>query len=190
MTFMMNIEELMKKFDTQKTTLVRHLIKNYKENTHYIIDNECKNVTSRGGSNRIDYFLTEDCFEWISNSYNMRNVYTQNIGNNIKQVNIAMCIENSTIGFITNSFKEIAEMKRQQAIGKYKVDLYFPEYKLIVECDENGHSDRDIDDERIREEFLIALGNKMIRFNPSDNNFDLSNVLREINTFIFGSRKN
>ena len=190
MSFLRNIDDLAEKLNVKKALVVRYIKKNYKENFHYIIDKECTKIVQRGGCNRIDYYLTEDCFEWISNSYNIRNTYMQNIGSNIKQVNIAMCIENSTIGFITNSFKEIVEMKRQQAIGKYKVDLYFPEYKLIVECDENGHSDRDINDERIREEFLIALGNKMIRFNPSDNNFDLSNVLREINTFIFGSRKN
>ena len=187
MTFVRNIEELVEKLYTKKEKIVHHLKKNYKENTHYIIDNGSKNVTSRGGNNRIDYFLTKDCFDLICNSYNMRNRYIQTIGSSIKCVNIAMSIENSTIGFIENSLKGVVGMKRQEKLGVYKVDLYFPDSKLIIECDENGHSDRDVNYERIREDFLTALGNKIIRFNPSDNNFDLSNILREINLYIFRS---
>lgn len=89
-----------------------------------------------------------------------------------------MCIENSTIGFIVNTLQGVVEMKRQQKFGKYRVDLHFPEHKLIVECDKNNHNDRNPEDEKIREEFLTSLGNTMIRFNPSDINFDLSTVLR------------
>jgi very-short-patch-repair endonuclease len=29
-------------------------------------------------------------------------------------------------------------------IGKYKVDLYFIDYNLVIECDEYNHEDRDI----------------------------------------------
>jgi hypothetical protein len=39
--------------------------------------------------------------------------------------------------------------------------------------------DRNADEERVREEFLVSLGNTMIRFNPSENGFDLSNVLTQ-----------
>ena len=190
MDFIIDIDVLVELLKTKKYNVLRFIKKNFKEDIHYKQDKSLMIEAKRGGMNRNRYFITETCFELIKSSYDLRNQYITEISQNVKCVNIAMCIENSTIGFITNSFKGIVDMKRQQAIGKYKVDLYFPEYKLIVECDENGHSDRDINDERIREEFLIALGNKMIRFNPSDNNFDLSNVLREINTFIFGSRKN
>ena len=30
----------------------------------------------------------------------------------------------------------------QYRIGKYFIDLYFPEHKLGIEIDENGHTDR------------------------------------------------
>jgi very-short-patch-repair endonuclease len=76
-------------------------------------------------------------------------------------------------------------MKRQQIFGTYRVDLYFPEYKLIIECDENNHSDRNPEEEKVREDYLLSLGNSMIRFNPNDSKFDLSNVLQEINKFLF-----
>jgi very-short-patch-repair endonuclease len=96
-----------------------------------------------------------------------------------------MCIENQTIGFIENSYKNILKTQRQFIIGKYKVDLYFIDYNLVIECDEYNHEDRDIIKEKIREEYILSLGNKIIRYNPNETNFDLSNVLREINMFLF-----
>ena len=96
-----------------------------------------------------------------------------------------MCIENQTIGFIENSFKNIVECKRQYSIGKYRIDLYFIDYKLAIECDENNHIDRDQQEELIREKYIISLGNNIIRYNPNTIDFDLSNVLRTINKIIF-----
>jgi very-short-patch-repair endonuclease len=96
-----------------------------------------------------------------------------------------MTLENQTIGFIENSFKNVIEMKRQHRFDKYSVDLYFPKYKLVVECDENGHEDRDFNYEKEREEYIKSIGNTFIRFNPNQNSFDLSNILNEINKHIF-----
>ena len=73
-------------------------------------------------------------------------------------------------------------------MGKYRVDLYFIDYILVIECDENDHVDRNYTDERIREEFIISLGNKIIRYNPNTISFDLSNVLREINAILFSAK--
>ena len=36
-------------------------------------------------------------------------------------------------------------MKQQFSIGSYRIDLYFPEHKLAIECDEHDGKDRDID---------------------------------------------
>ena len=101
-----------------------------------------------------------------------------------KQINVGMCIENQTIGFIENSFKNILNVKRQYIFGNYRVDLYFIDYKLVVECDENNHKDRNINYEKTREKFIISQGNQMIRFNPNEKLFDLSNVLQKINANI------
>ena len=128
--------------------------------------------------------LTEETFELFKNSYNFRNRYIVEINDKIKCVNIGMCVENQTIGFIENSFKGIFDCKRQYIIDKYKVDLYFTDYKLIIECDENNHEDRDSLKEHVRETKLLSLGNKIIRYNPNESSFDLSNVLREINRIL------
>jgi very-short-patch-repair endonuclease len=186
--FTRNIEELFT-LTSHKDLLARHLKKNYKENIHYIIEKNKYNFTNkehkRGGQNKINYLLTEEVFEIFSNSYNLRNRYITNINDNIKQINLCMCIENQTIGFIENSYKDVINIKRQFPIGKYRTDLYFIDYKLAIECDEFNHDDRNIHEEVIREEYIKSLGNKIIRFNPNQKDFDLSNVLREINKILF-----
>ena len=63
--------------------------------------------------------------------------------------------------------------------------MYLIDYKLVIECDENNHTDRNPTQEKIRENYITSLGNRFIRFNPNENSFDLSNVLKEINTVLF-----
>jgi|SaaInlStandDraft_5_1057022.scaffolds.fasta_scaffold13205_1 very-short-patch-repair endonuclease len=185
--FTINLEDLL--YLTQKHLLVRHLKKNYKEHIHYIVkNNEFKNNLKRGGHNRITYKITKETFELFKNTYNLRNNYIVEVNDEIKHINIGMCIENQTIGFIKNSYDNIFNMKRQYSIGKYRVDLYFIDYKLVIECDENNHFDRDPFNEKIREEYILSLGNKIIRFNPNDSLFDLSNVLKKINFILFSKK--
>ena len=181
-----NLEELLY-IAGQKFNLVRNLTKNYKENIHYIIEKNkiYNNNHKRGGQNKIHYLLTEEAFELLKNSFNLRNRYIVDINDNVKQVNLCMPIENQTIGFIENTYKDILNIKRQLYIGKYRVDLYFIDYKLVIECDEFNHQDRDITEEKNREEYICSLGNKIIRYNPNEKNFDLSNVLRKINVILF-----
>lgn len=138
-----------------------------------------------GGQNKIIFKLTEEAFDLLKNSYNLRNRYIVDVSDKLKCINIGMCIENQTIGFIENAYKKILNVRRQQVFGKYRVDLYFIDYKLVIECDENNHADRDPIKEKVREDYLISLGNKIIRYNPNEKAFDLSNVLSEINTILF-----
>jgi hypothetical protein len=184
--FSKNLDELLY-LSSKKCHLTHHLKKNYKENIHYIIEknkNENKNEKKNGGQNKITYILTENAFELFKNSYNLRNRYIVELSDKIKYINIGMCIENQTIGFIQNAYS-ILNVKRQYIFGKYKVDLYFLDYKLVVECDEYNHNDRDPVKEKIREEYITSLGNKFIRYDPNEKNFDLSNIFKEINLYIF-----
>lgn len=184
--FVKDLDELLY-LSSSKVNLTRHLEKNYKENVHYIKQN-IEKKKSYGGQNKIIFLLTEKSFELLRNSFNLRNRYIVEVSDTIKSVNIGMCIENQTIGFIENSFKGIIECKRQYTMGKYRVDLYFPTYQLAVECDENNHKDRDPEKEKEREEYITSLGNKLIRYNPNVDAFDLSNVLRDINSIIMKSK--
>lgn len=49
----------------------------------------------------------------------------------------------------------------------YRIELYFPEYKLAVEVDEKGHKDRNEHKENERESAIKErLGCTFIRINP------------------------
>ncbi len=186
-----SLDNLMPLFITsRKDHITKFLTKNFKENIHYI---KFKNAitTKKGGcgKNRIEYLLTEETFELVKNSFNLKHRYITKIGNS-QNINIIMSLENQTIGFIDNIFKNIIDTKRQQSFnGCYMVDLYFPEYKLVIECDENNHEDRNFEDERKREKYILSLGNTMIRFNPNDKLFDLSIVINRINQILFNKNE-
>uniref|UniRef100_A0A6C0EU46 DUF559 domain-containing protein n=1 Tax=viral metagenome TaxID=1070528 RepID=A0A6C0EU46_9ZZZZ len=189
--FTRNLDELLYLSGTKKN-MVRHLRKNYRENIHYINyiveKDNFKNTPQNGGQNKIVFMLTESVYELLKNSYNLRNRYIVDISDKVKYVNIGMCIENQTIGFIENAYSNMLNVKRQYGFGKYRADLYFIDYKLVIECDENNHTDRDAIQEKVREDYILSLGNKIIRYNPNASSFDLSNVLREINVILFSGK--
>ena len=95
--------------------------------------------------------------------------------------------EQQTLSIITNTFKT-EKFEDQYKVGRYYLDLYFPEYKIVVECDENGHTDRKPADERNRMDFvnekLGLTDDNWIRFNPDEKNFDISKVTGKIYTRI------
>jgi len=183
--FTRDLEELFE-LTKVKSSLTDHLKKNYRENVHYIIERtNYTNVKKYGGQNKITYKLTEEAFQLFKNTYNLRNRYIVDINDNIKNINIGMCIENQTIGFIENAYGNMLNLKRQYIFGTYRADLYFIDYKLVIECDENDHVDRNPIQEKVRENYIRSLGNKIIRYNPNVKGFDLSNVLREINAVLF-----
>ena len=61
------------------------------------------------------------------------------------------CIE-----FIESAF-EGEQMLRQHVIGRFRVDLFFPEYKLAVEIDEPHHRRR-VAEDAARQQELVHLG--------------------------------
>lgn len=105
--------------------------------------------------------------------------------------------EQQTLTSIANTFKT-EKFEDQYKIGKYYLDLYFPDYKIVVECDENGHADRKPENERERMDFVNKKLNiddsNWIRFNPDEYDFDMSKVIgrvyRKINYIKEKSNKN
>ena len=185
--FTRNIEELIPRLTKQKQSLRRYIHRNFTENIHFIetLHNAHNDkIKKRGGHNRIDIFLTVEAFELLENTYNLRNRDIAKITDTVKVFKILPCIESQTIGFIANTYINCVETFRQFIIGNYRVDLYFPRYKIIVECDEFGHVDRDKYYEIEREKYLLSLGNTIIRFNPNVIDFDLSQVVNRINCII------
>jgi very-short-patch-repair endonuclease len=107
---------------------------------------------------------SQDCLQYL-NKYLENNIY------------IRPFKESDYIGFIEKSLS-VFKSERQFSIGSYRIDLYFPVLKIAVECDENGHQDRDAEYENNREGFIKEqLDCEFIRFNPDSNTFDLSTVI-------------
>ena len=91
--------------------------------------------------------------------------------------------EQQTLSSIVNVFKT-EKYEDQYKIGKYFLDLFFSEYKIVIECDENGHADRKPWKERERMDYvnktLEITDDNWIRFNPDEFDFDLSRVTGQI----------
>ena len=182
--FTRDLDESLSYFQTSKYNLIRHLERNYRENIHYTrselkVVNETKK--QNGGQNRIVYMLTEEAFELFKISFNFRNKYIVAASQQVQVVKFPMCIEGQTVGFIENAYRGLREMSRQFRIGSYFADLCFTDDFIVVECDEYGHHDRSSVDELVREEFIKNQGYAIIRYNPNEHGFDLSDVLNQIN---------
>ena len=63
----------------------------------------------------------------------------------------------------------------------YRIDLYFHGYKLTIEIDENGHSDRNINQETKRQKAIEwELFCKFIGIDPGKEDFDIFRAINEI----------
>ena len=88
--------------------------------------------------------------------------------------------ETQTISYITKAFKG-EQMIDQYCVDGYRIDLYFPAYKLAIECDEFNHRDRDIGYEVKRQKHIEnKLKCQFIRFNPDAKDFCIFKVINEI----------
>ena len=72
----------------------------------------------------------------------------------------------------------------------YRIDAYFPKYKLAIELDEQGHDDRDIDYEIERQKAIEnRLGCEFIRINPTKKGFNIFVEICQIQNYITKSTK-
>ena len=63
----------------------------------------------------------------------------------------------------------------------YRIDLYFHDYKIATEIDENGHSGRNNDNEiKIENATEQESGCEFIRIDPDKENFDFFKGIIEI----------
>ncbi|KAL3153152.1 hypothetical protein ABBQ38_011905 [Trebouxia sp. C0009 RCD-2024] len=77
------------------------------------------------------------------------------------------------------------QMQQQFSVGQYRIDLYYIDYKIAVECDEFGHRDRDVSREGSRQKFItFQLGCQWVRFDPHANSFSVFDVINAIFTYI------
>jgi very-short-patch-repair endonuclease len=81
--------------------------------------------------------------------------------------------EMSAFRCFTKAFKGHV-MKRQFAVDDYHVDVYFPKYNIVVECDERDHTGYNKVQDAVRTRFIDeSLKCKWVRFNPNASDFDI-----------------
>ena len=103
----------------------------------------------------------------------------------IKLIGHKYILKESDTTYTIQKVCEGISMKRQFSIGSYRIDVYFPEYKLAIECDEHDHKDRDIDYEIRRQKFIKdQLNCKFICYNPDAKDFMIESVLNTIFQYI------
>lgn len=96
--------------------------------------------------------------------------------------------EQSYCNKIIKVFK-IEKIICQKVVGKYRIDMYFPDYKLAIECDEHNHKDRDPAYEQTRQKYIEDTKKiTFIRFNPDEKDFDILDVISKIYCYITNYR--
>ncbi len=96
--------------------------------------------------------------------------------------------EQRTVGQIRRAFKHL-ETIQQYKVASYYIDLYFPNHRIAVECDEEGHRKYTQEIERKRQNYVEqALGCTFVRYNPDTPNFNIGDVINQIIVLIYGER--
>ena len=95
-------------------------------------------------------------------------------------------VEATTLKCITEAFSG-EDMKEQFGIKNYRIDMYFPDYKLAIECDDSGHNK--VKDEERMQEIMESLGCTFIRYEPYSKSFCIFKVINDIYTHIANYKK-
>lgn len=80
---------------------------------------------------------------------------------------VPMCAERDTIGLIMRVFNG-EYMVRQFQVMSYRVDLYFVDCRLAIECDEFRHVSYVSEDQQRQEHIQRVLGCTFIRYRPNE----------------------
>ena len=106
-----------------------------------------------------------------------------------KKCCVILTKEQPVLTKIMSSF-EVENMQVQYKVLSYRIDLYFHDYRLAIEIDENGQSDRNIDCESKRQKAIEKeLGCKFLRIDPDKEDSDIFRAINEIFRYIKQSTK-
>ena len=156
---------------------IRGVIRNLEKN--YI------NKPTNGGNQTKTYIPYKELLKLITRSRKNSCIdFAKNIDVDILS-KYCLSIETDTISCILKTF-EGHVMVPQYRVGNYRIDLYFPEYKLAIECDEPQHlRPNNIEADKIREMYIsLNTGCTFYRFAPYDKSFDLFKFLNDIYIYI------
>ena len=130
--------------------------------------------------NNTDIFILRKGVKYVisrsrKSTYNLR-ILAKALGINIHE-NKWLFKELETILRVLTALKG-EKMCTQYNVDGCRIDLYLPEHKLPLKCDEFGHRERDIEHEmRCQKHINEKLGCKFIRYNPDAEDFNLFRVI-------------
>lgn len=144
-------------------------------------DKKIKKVLTNGGPQNKLFLTYSGLKKFLSRTRSDKIIkFASDMDLNLNDV-LVINYETRTIDSIKTVFKN-EKMINQYVIDNYRIDLYFPEYKLAIECDEKYHNNiSQKNKDNIREEYITEkLFCKFIRFNPGDKNFNIFEIINLI----------
>lgn len=142
-------------------------------------------LSNTGKHNKEDIFLTRECYSTLllKALANSRTMEFPDIVDEIKIIKHIRPQEIYYLEFVQKAFADF-ESKMQFVCESYKIDLYFTQKNLAIECDEKGHKDRALKYEQNREnQIKRKLSCKFYRFNPDCT--PLSKVMHDLICIFF-----
>lgn len=148
----------------------------------YDCSEKCCHLTSTNGGNQMISYLTHKGLERI--------LFSSRSDEAIKLVELMgmqivrkwfPCIELDIMLNIVSVFR-CESICRQFICEKYRIDLYFVDYKIAVECDELQHAvnTNKTNDEMRESTIKRKLNCEFIRFNPFDPKFNVFEIIGKI----------
>ena len=182
-------------YSNVKDALQKHVKSKYKKDLQTIIEEVVRanpdTIIGKIPSSKLSYnegkavYLSKDGLVALLTksrtlaSYHASKVISDKLGLNLKYVfNVSK--QQQTMDIIRAAFQSIVCFPEYK-VGPYRIDLYFLDLKVAVECNEYGHVDRDQQYEHEREQFIKnKLGCIFVRYNPDSPCFNVGNVIHEI----------
>ena len=141
-----------------------------------------KSVTNGGEQNMV-YVTYNGLLKLLSSSRKTELIdFSEKVGIDVKN-KFYSCVEADTIKCLLKSFSG-EEMIEQYIVGDYdyRIDLYFPEYKIAVECDESHHKTitNNLKDLKRQSAIKDVLNCSFIRYDPFCENFNVFTLINDI----------
>jgi len=159
------IRSSLAKFPSDEKILLKLNTKGGEQSTTMLNENGLKRLLCRSRSMKADFVAEKLGINVHSNRYTP------------KETEAMIFLQKALLG---------VETKPQFSCGPYRIDLYLPEYKIAIECDEVGHCGSRLSMDEKREKFIMnELGCTFLRFRPDDKDFDLAEVVGQCFKWIF-----
>jgi very-short-patch-repair endonuclease len=146
------------------------------------IRDHCKGVVghkalTKGGPQTIKVIAGDDLHQLIARS---RMPFAKELADKLGMKCLCSTKEQDCLSVIIAAFSHLKSISQYQ-VGRFRIDLYFPEQRLAVECDENNHNCSQYASDDARQKFIESvLGCRFVRFNPDEPGFNIGSVINQI----------